>query len=563
MKQFKKIIWKNRGWAALHCAFGIGIAFLESFQSSYFQKVIDFFTEGKLNGGMIALYAAALLSLYLCNYLSEYPGRKLEHGVYLDFKLEALEKISRMEYSAYQTLGTGKLIARIENGAQAGKNILVDFYLCLLRQLLPTVLFSMYFIRKLNPQIMSVILAGYAFVFLVSNLLLKRLYGIKERILTREEELQHYLVRGFQEMVVFRMYRRFGDELFRARQAKREIVDQKVKMTLVHEAFFTIFALLMGAVKIELIVYAWRTGSISIGTVVALMALVDNAYTPIAIFNVLYVSYKLDRSAFARLEAFFELPDEARLENGKVPGLSAGELRVEDLHFRYGGQEVLKGIDLRIRAGEKVAFVGESGCGKSTLAKLFVGLLQTKEGHLTVGGTPLQEMKLEDFYSRVSYVPQEGSVFDGSLRENLCMGRLRTEEELWEALSCVNLSGMVKKLPGGLDAHLGERGTVLSGGEKQRLALARMLLDDTQLVVLDESTSAIDNINEEEILDRILQKTAGRTLIWIAHRLNLIARFDRIVVFREGHLEADGTFEALMEESAYFRELYLAGSERT
>lgn len=563
MKQFKKIIWKNRGWAALYCAFGIGTAFLESFQSSYFQKVIDFFTEGELNGGMIALYAAALLSLYLCNYLSEYPGRKLEHGVYLDFKLEALEKISRMEYSAYQTLGTGKLIARIENGAQAGKNILVDFYLCLFRQLLPTVLFSMYFIRKLNPQIMGVILAGYALVFLVSNLLLKRLYGIKERILTREEELQHYLVRGFQEMVVFRMYGRFGDELLRARRAKREIVDQKVKMTLVHEAFFTIFALLMGAVKIGLIVYAWRTGSISIGTVVALMALVDNAYTPIAIFNVLYVSYKLDRSAFARLEAFFELPDEARLENGGSPELSAGELRAEGLYFRYGGQEVLKGIDLRICAGEKVAFVGESGCGKSTLAKLFVGLLQTKEGLLTAGGMPLQEMKLKDFYSRVSYVPQEGSVFDGSLRENLCMGRLRTEEELWEALDSVNLSGMVKKMPGGLDAHLGERGTVLSGGEKQRLALARMLLDDTQLVVLDESTSAIDNINEEEILDRILEKTADRTLIWIAHRLNLIARFDRIVVFREGRLEADGTFEALMEESAYFRELYFAGSERT
>lgn len=561
MEQLKKIIWNNRGWAALHCALGIAIAFLESFNSSYFQKVIDSFTADRLNGGMIVLYGAALLSLYLCNYLSEYPGRKLEHGVYLDFKLEALEKISRMEYSSYQTLGTGKLIAQIENGAQAGKNILVDFYLCLIRELLPTILFSMYFIRKLNPQIMGVILAGYAFVFLVSNLLLKRLYGIKERILTREEELQHYLVRGFQEMVVFRMYRRFGDELQRARRAKREIVDQKVKMTLVHEAFFTIFALLMGAVKIGLLVYAWRTRSISIGTVVALMSLVDNAYTPIAIFNVLYVSYKLDRSAYARLEAFFELPDEAHLENGKAPELSAGELRAENLRFRYGGQEVLKGIDLRIHAGEKVAFVGESGCGKSTLAKLFVGLLQTQEGRLTAGGTPLQEMHLEDFYSHVSYVPQEGSIFDGSLRENLCMNGLRTDEELWEALRSVNLADMVKKLPDGLDAHLGERGTALSGGEKQRLALARMLLDDSQLVLLDESTSAIDNINEEEILDRILKKTTGRTLILIAHRLNAIAKFDRIVVFRKGRLEADGTFEKLMEENSYFRELYFAGSK--
>lgn len=561
MKQFKKILWKNRGWAVLHCIFGIVTAFLESFQSSYFQTVIDSFTDGKLNGGRIALYGTAMLALYLCNYLDEYPGRRLEHGVYLDFKLEALEKISRVRYSAYQTLGTGKLIARIENGAQAGKNILVDFWLCLVRRLLPTVLFSMYFIRRLNPQITGVILAGYVLVFFVSNLLLKKLYGIKERILIREEEFQHFLVRGFQEMVVFRMHRNFGKELVRARRAKEEIVDGRVKMTLVHEAFFTIFALLMGAVKIGLLAYAWRTGSISVGTVVALMALVDNAYTPIAIFNVLYVSYKLDKSAYERFRAFFELADENRLTSGSPPVRSAGELKTENLRFRYGEKEILKGIDLRIHAGEKVIFAGESGCGKSTLVKLLAGLLEPEEGYAAVGGTPLREMHLESLYSRVSYVPQEGSIFDGSLRENLCIGGAHQEEQMWDALETVNLADMVRKLPGGLDTHLGERGAALSGGEKQRLALARMLLDDTELAILDESTSAIDNINEEEILERILEKTAERTLILIAHRLNAAARFDRIVVFRDGRIEADGTFDALMKKCEYFRELYAAGSE--
>lgn len=561
MNQFKKILWKNRGWAALHCAFGVAIAFLESFHSSYFQAVIDSFTAGTLGSGRILLYGAALLSLCLCNYLSEYPQRKLEHGVYLDFKLEALSKISRIRYSAYQTLGTGKLIARIENGAQAGKSILVDFYLCLVRQLAPTVFFSLYFIWKLNPQIMYVILAGYGFVFLISNLLLKKLYAIKERILTREEDFQHYLVRGFQEMVVFRMYRRFGAELLRAQQAKKEIVDGKVKMTMVHEAFFTIFALLMGAVKIGLLAYAWHTRAMSIGTVVALMALVDNAYTPIAIFNVLYVSYKLDRSAYGRLEAFFALPEENGLENGKAPVLQAGELTAEGVSFCYGKQEILKDISLRIHAGEKVAFVGESGCGKSTLAKLLVGLLQAERGNVTAGGVSMKDMCLNAFYTRVSYVPQDGSVFDGSLRENLSISGETDEDRLWEALRAVNLLDMAARLPEGLDARLGERGTVLSGGEKQRLSLARMLLDHTQLAVLDEATSAIDNINEEEILDRILKLTAERTLILIAHRLNAVSKFDRIVVFRDGRIEADGTFDELMTGSEYFRELYLAGSE--
>lgn len=562
MNQIKKIIWKNRGWIVLHCAMGMVSAFVDSFQGSYFQKIVDAFPEKTLTGGMILFYAAMLAVLYLSNYLDNYPERKLSHSVYLDFKLGALEKISRIRYDAYQMLGTGKLVQRIESGAAAGRNILVDFYLRLIRELLPSIVFSMFFIWRLNPGIMAVLLAGYVVVFLVSNLLLRKLYEIKEKILNREEEFQHFLVRGFQEMVVFRMHRRFGEELLRAQQAKREIVDGKVKITMVHEAFFTIFAMLVAAVKIGLLVYAWKAEDISVGTVVALMSLVDKAYIPVAIFNVLFVDYKLEKSAYHRFADFFELPEEERLQIGRAPVSSAGNLAVWDLHFRYEEKEVLRGVSLQIASGEKVAFVGESGCGKSTLVKLFVGLLQEDRGKVAVGGTKVRDMCLEKLYPHVSYVPQEGSVFDGSLRENLDLFGTRSEEELWEALRTVNLSDMVAKMPQGLDSYLGEKGTVLSGGEKQRLSLARMLLEDTELVVLDEATSAIDNLNEEEILDRILQKAGQRTLILIAHRLNAIAKFDRIVAFKEGKVQAEGTFAQLMESSDYFQELYRAG-ERT
>ncbi len=562
MNLFRKIIWKNRGWVVLHCAMGILRAFLESFQDSYLQRIVDAFPAKTLTGGMIMLYAAAMVTLYVSNYLDNYPDRRLNHSVYLDFKLEALEKISRIRYDAYQSLGTGKLIQRIENGAQAGKNILVDFYLCLVRELIPSIVFAMYFIWRQNPGIMAVLLAGYVVVFLVSNLLLRKLYEIKERILDREEEFQHFLVRGFQEMVVFRMHRRFGEELERARRAKREIVDGKVKITMVHEAFFTIFALLVAAVKIGLFVYAWRTGNVSVGAVVALMALVDRAYTPVAIFNVLFVDYKLEKNAYQRFAEFFGLPEETRLRTGSAPVSGIGALTVSGLYFDYGKKEILRGIDLAAEPGDRIAFVGESGCGKSTLVKLIVGLLHKRRGSIMIGGKPIGEMRLEDFYPRVSYVPQEGSIFDGSLRENLDLSGQRPEARLWDALRAVNLFDTVKKMPEGLDSYLGERGTVLSGGEKQRLALARMLLEDTELVVLDEATSAIDNLNEEEILNRILQRTEGRTLILIAHRLNAVAKFDRIVVFRDGTVQAEGSFHELMENCGYFRELYRAGEDR-
>ena len=187
------------------------------------------------------LYGAALTALCLLNYLDNLPAGRLEHGIYLDLKVRALQKMRTLDYAVYRTLGTGQLVQRIENGAAAGKNMLFGFWFELARSLAPSVLFSMLFIWQLSPAVMLVILGGYAVVFLITHLLLRALYRIKERILTNEEQLNHTLVRGFMELVVFRLYKRFGREIRRAEEAGREIVDAKVKMTVIHEAFFTLW----------------------------------------------------------------------------------------------------------------------------------------------------------------------------------------------------------------------------------------------------------------------------------------------------------------------------------
>lgn len=193
------------------------------------------------------------------NYLDEYPAAKLGNEIYLDFKLLALCKIGRMDYSEYQKLGTGKLVQQIENGAHAGKGVLYDFWFCVVRNLLPTIFFSLYFIWKIDRIITYFLVAGYIVVFLITNLLLKGLYQIKEKILTGEEELNHFLVRGFMEMPIFRMKHQFLNEIKKALGAKRVIVSSKVKMTMIHEAFFTIFALLVACLDIGILAYAWKT----------------------------------------------------------------------------------------------------------------------------------------------------------------------------------------------------------------------------------------------------------------------------------------------------------------
>ena len=289
-----------------------------------FSNFIDKFNDGSLAVSNIIIYGFVLAIVCVLDYLDEYPGRSLEHGIYIDLKLKALNKISRIDYQVYQSMGTGKLVQKIENGASAGKGVLFDFLFCLFRQLCPSILFSMIFIYSINKKVMLIILIGYIAVFFITNLLLKVLYQIKERILSNEEMMNHILVRGFMEMVVFRINKRFKHEIEKAELAKKEIVNSKVKMTLIHEAFFAIFALLVIVIKIFIIAYGWVTKSLSIGAIIALITLIDNAYTPIAIFNVLFVQYKLDRTAFKRYSDFLDSENDEQLDKGeKITSLKA------------------------------------------------------------------------------------------------------------------------------------------------------------------------------------------------------------------------------------------------
>lgn len=559
MNYLKEIAGKNKIWICIYISLGIGLSFLSNYNISFFQKLIDKFTDGTLSLPVILVYGGLLLLLCLGNYLDEYPMQKLNNGIYLDLKLLALYKTSRIDYLAYQSMGTGKLIQRVENGAMAGKNILCQFWFRIARELLPSALFSLFFIYRLNHVIACTVACGYLLVFLITNLLLKLLYRMKERVLDNEELLNHFLTRGFMEMVVFRLNRKFGTEIKKAEKARDQIVRSKIGISFIHEAFFAAFAILITLIKAALIIYAWYTRSISIGSVVALLTLVDNAYTPIAIFNVLFVQFRLDSSAFGRYADFLDLPEESRLFEGKKLTEFQGDISIRKAVFSYHDMPVLKAVSLSISPGEKVALAGNSGSGKSTLIKLIAGLLKTEEGSISIDGNDLNRLNLDSYYRHITYIPQESPVFDGTLRENLFFDALLPDEDAIRVLNKVQLKDWFDNLPDGLDTQLGEKGIKLSGGERQRLALARLWFSSSRLIILDEATSAMDNVTEELVMNEVLSLTNGRNIIAIAHRLNSIRSFDRIILLKKGRLEGDGSFSDLMTYNPYFQELYRAG----
>ena len=558
MHYSREILKKNRIWVFIYISLGIFNAFLANYKADFFQRVIDGLANQTLAFSSIILYGVILLVNYCMNYLDNYPETKLDHGIYLDFKLLALRKISTIDYVEYQKIGTGKLVQRIENGASAGRDVLFHFWLCFIRSLLPTVAFSVYFIWRIDTHITYVLFAGYLIIFVITNILLKFLYKIKETILNSEELLNHYLVRGFMEMLVFRMNKQFTNEMKKTRDAKENIVSSKVKMTMIHEAFFTIFALLVAILDIAILFYAWKTQSLTVGSVVALITLIENAYTPIAIFNVLYVQYKLDKEAYGRFVEFLNLKDDKQLTTGHTLKSDVGEIAVNHLSFQYETRTIFDNLSLSIKKGEKIAFVGESGSGKSTLIKLLLGLLKYDKGEIRLGDMELRDICLMDLYDKVRYLSQDTPVFDGSIKENLVFDKNVPEEQIWNALRKVQLSYFVEKLATGLDTQIGEKGTCLSGGENQRLALARLWFDDSELVILDEATSAIDNLTEESVMKAVMQQLNGKTVIAIAHRLNSIAGFDRIILFKDGKIVGQGSFEELLRTNAYFVDLYNA-----
>ncbi len=342
MEHYLDILNKKKLLITIYILLGIVLALLNAFSASYFQKVLDDFGDKTLSFTTICIYAFVLVLICGLNYFDEYPSCKLSQSIYLNFRLKALTKMSTIDYRYYQSLETGNLVQKIENGANAGKSILFDFYFRLFRELIPSIVFSLIFIAYIDKNIMIYIVIGYVLVFVVTNILLKYLYLIKAHILNNEEIFNKYVIRGFMELVVFRTNKRFEHEIEKAINTSKEIVKSKTKMKMIHEAFFAIFALFITLIKIIIIFISWKSNSLSVGSVVALLMLIDKAYLPIAIFNVLFVQCKLDKSAFRRYTDLLDMPDDVRLNSGKIENSIQGNISFKNVCFSYDEKNIFK-----------------------------------------------------------------------------------------------------------------------------------------------------------------------------------------------------------------------------
>ena len=335
MRLFKEVIKNNLKMIIFYVLIGIIINFLDLYSVTYYQKILDAFQFQTLTIVPLITYGVLLLISTILGYIENYPEQQVKNKLYLDFKLQSLKKMKSIDYLEYQKIGTGRLTQKAEDGATASRDIMINFWLKLFRYLLPTAIFSLIFILRVKKEYVLFVFLGYIIVVIISN----KLYKLKESILLNQEFLNKHLVRGFMELVVFRTNKKFDTELKVTKEGIKNIVDGKTKIKLVHEIFFTVFALIVNILKVVVLGYAVLKSDLSVGAVVTVISLLGKAYEPIAIFNVEYVDYKLNKVTVNKYIELLDIKDDEALNSGlKLKELS-GNVEFKNVSYSYNNEK--------------------------------------------------------------------------------------------------------------------------------------------------------------------------------------------------------------------------------
>lgn len=308
-----------------------------------------------------------------------------------------------------------------------------------------------------------------------------------------------------------------------------------------------------------LVVFGWSSGKFTAGDVVLVSTLLSQLFRPL---DMLGWVYRTIRQGVIDMGSMFDLLDSAAevkdAPNAVPLAIASGHVRFEGVHFGYDpDREILKGVDLDIPAGATVAVVGPSGAGKSTLARLMYRFYDVTGGRITIDGQDIRDVTQSSLRGAIGIVPQDTVLFNDTIGYNIAYGREgATPDEIAAAARGAAIAGFIQSLPDGFETRVGERGLKLSGGEKQRVAIARTLVKNPPILILDEATSALDSRTEADIQATLEAIEHGRTTIVIAHRLSTVVHADRIIVLEAGRVAEQGTHAQLLRKNGLYAEMW-------
>ena len=532
-------------------------------------KIVDEALVGKNMTLLVKLLILAFITLtgsQVISVLESYINAWISQRIIFDMKNQMYDHLQRMPHAFFTSEKQGDIITRM-NTDISGVSSVISGTLSSIVSNIATVVTTLVALLTMSWKLAIVGIVVIPLLILPTKSVGKKRYQILTDAQAKQDEMNQLInetlsVSGSLLVKLFtreqREYERFV-----------AVNDEVTQLSLKESNSGRWFRVMMGMFTQlgPLLIYfagGWfiitkADPSLTVGTVTATVSLINRLYRPVESLLNIHVDFTRSLALFTRIFDYFDMPNPIRSpENGQKPDVTDADIVYEHVAFSYDpAKPLLTDIDFTVPGGKMYAIVGPSGSGKSTVVNLIPRLYDVTDGRVTVAGVDVRDFDLEYLRQQIGVVTQDSYLFNGTIRENLLYAKEdATAEEIEAACWIANLSDFIAAQPEGLDTMVGNRGLKLSGGEKQRLSIARVILKDPKILILDEATSALDSITENAIQDALEALMEGRTSIVIAHRLSTILKADRILVVKDGVIAESGTHEELLEKGGVYRELY-------
>ena len=507
---------------------------------------------------IIVAFATKGISLYVAKSLMIQVGEEISKALQFDM----LKSLIKADTQSIDKKHSGKFISNLTYDVTHITNLLSNAILILFKDSLTLIgLLSVMFIQNWKLSLISIIMIPIASIF--ARTLGKRMKKIVTQAQERSGFLISYLVELFKNHKIAKIFQKEEYEVKRADSHLTELMNKNKKIATVLIRMSPIMEVLTGIMIAILIYYSGKlivNGEIDVNNFFSFLAAMMLAYQPVRSLTSLNIVVNEGLSAADRILPIVDTENLIKnSENAYSIKIKENKINFKNIYFKYESSEknVLEDINLEFKGGKMTALVGHSGSGKSTILNLIPRFYQPQSGEISIDNQPINEVTVESLRNHISLVTQETTLFDDTIKNNIkYANESASDEEIFEVAKLSNSHEFIEKLPDKYDTKIGENGVRLSGGEKQRISIARAMIKKSSIILLDEATSSLDSQTESKIQEALNTLTKNKTTIVIAHRLSTILNSNNIYLIDSGKVVDNGKHEDLLNRSALYKNFY-------